>query len=120
MSQSPTKLVKDALESKVREVESASREASDARSSGTATITRADLEAAVREGVQEGLSEYQRTAEQNDAIHVGGDDHAEGHYDEDESSGGSGLRTLVLLGLVVAAVLYARRRSGSDDSATDY
>jgi len=119
MSQSATELVKGALERRVREAETTSQEPSDTRSSSTA-ISRSELEAAVREGVREGLSEYQEAAEGGDTSRVGSHEQSGSHYDEDDSSGGSGLRTLVLLGLAVTAVLYWRRRSGGDDYATDY
>jgi|AntRauTorcE11898_2_1112593.scaffolds.fasta_scaffold02193_8 hypothetical protein len=116
MPQSATKLVMDAIENKKKVVESESRESPGSR--GSRTITRSELEAVVRDGVREGLSEYEREAgtrvgelERTDVESV--DDEAKS---DDSSSGRSGLRTLVLIGLLVAGILYLRRRSSNDDA----
>jgi len=126
MSQSATKFVKDALESKVKSVDSETGESPESweslESQESMNITRSELEAIVRDGVREGLSEYDGEAEQDEAGRGGADD-AEGSdasQSDDSSSGSRGLRVLILLGLVVAAILYRRRRSGVDDNSSNH
>ncbi|NHN43007.1 hypothetical protein G9C85_15410 [Halorubellus sp. JP-L1] len=101
MSQSATKLVKDALESKVAQADAKSRE--------SRTITRSELEDVVREGVREGLSEYEREQGRGQTEDV--EARSDASASDESSSAGGGVGALVMLGLFVAAVVYLRRRS---------
>lgn len=126
MSQSPSDLIRNALESKVQATESESRESPESgESSGSqesTTITRSELESIVREGVQEGLSEYERETGRLEAGLRDADDDSgtDTSQSDDSSSGGSAGRILLLLGLIVAAVIYRRRQSANGDGSPNY
>lgn len=110
MSQSATKLVKDALERKVAQAEAESRKPT--------TLTRSELAAAVRDGVREGIADYERDAGRRAGLR-GSDDResrsGDPSTDESSSNGGGGLGALFVLALVVAGVLYRRRRRSRYD-----